>query len=71
MVLWFSVACHAVTLAVLIGALWRERRAHARTRAELVAARATVAAAALLYGEARMREAARRVRMMTGEGEEE
>ena len=61
-VLW-ALGCHAVTLAVLLSALWSERREHARTRAALDAARATVAAAAVLYGEARMREAARVVAM--------
>lgn len=47
-------------LALLLA--W-ERRAHRRTRAALDAERATTEAARRLYGEARMREAARLVAM--------
>jgi hypothetical protein len=50
-------------LAVLALGWWGERRAHRRTRAALDRERATVEAARVLYGEARMREAARMVRV--------
>ena len=56
--------------AVLAAELAIERRAHARTRAELQRERATVEAARRLYGEARLREAARVVAMREKEGEE-
>jgi hypothetical protein len=67
----------AVALAFLLplAALalgWQgERRAHRRTRAALDSERATTEAARRLYGEARMREAARLVRVREQpEGEE-
>ena len=56
--------------AVLAAELTIERRAHASTRAELQRERAIVEAARRLYGEARLREAARVVSMREKEGEE-
>lgn len=49
--------------AVLALELGSERRNHARTRAALARERATTEAARVLYGEARMREAARVVEL--------
>ena len=57
----------AAVLALELGA---ERRNHARTRAALARERATVEAARVLYGEARLREAAAMVRMREKESEE-
>jgi len=57
-------------LAALALAWGWERRAHRRTRAALDRERATTEAARRLYGEARMREAARLVRVRDAENNE-
>ena len=68
---WLDFAAYAISTLPIFAAWWLERRAHRETRAALDAQRATVAAAAVLYGEARMREAARMVAMREKpEGEE-
>ena len=68
---WIAATGLALLTAALLAAeLAIERRAHARTRGELQRERATVEAARRLYGEARLREAARVVAMREKEGEE-
>ena len=54
------VLCLATVAWLAISLAW-ERRAHRATRAALARERATVDAARVLYGEARLREAARMV----------
>ena len=69
----YAAAALAFLLPIAALALaWQgERRAHARARAALDRERATTDAAAVLYGEARMREAASVVAMREKpEGEE-
>ena len=69
----YATAVLALLLPLAALALgWQaERRAHRRTRAALDRERATTDAARALYGEARMREAARMVAMREKpEGEE-
>lgn len=61
-----ALACLGLALCVAAWLAWElecERRAHGRTRAALDAYKATVAAAEVLYGRDRMREAARGVTM--------
>ena len=61
---WIAATGLALLVAAVLAAeLAIERRAHARTRAELQRERATVEAARRLYGEARLREAASLVNM--------
>ena len=68
---WLDFAAYAISMLPTLAAWGWERRAHRRTRAALDHERATTEAARRLYGEARMREAARLARVREQpEGEE-